>query len=55
MLLVSGLALSECKSGLLPVELLVDYITGQLGNDPLYRQQADIARVIIAGARINDG
>lgn len=48
-LLVSGLALSDCSSGLLPTQLLVDYITGQLGSGVVQRQAATVARVIIAG------
>lgn len=54
-LLVSGLGLSGCVDGLLRVELLVDYITGQLGQ--LQEQQAisKVTRVVIAGNSLSDG
>jgi len=54
-LLVSGLGMSSCVDGLLRVELLVDYITGQLGHQEEQKAVAKVARVVIAGNSVGTG
>ncbi|CAL4068509.1 unnamed protein product, partial [Meganyctiphanes norvegica] len=54
-LLVSGFGLSGCVDGLLRVELLVDYITGQLGQQQEQQAIAKVARVVIAGNSLSNG
>ncbi|KAF2363221.1 DNA polymerase alpha/epsilon subunit B [Trinorchestia longiramus] len=52
LLLVSGLELGGCASELLSVELLTDYITGQLGHCGTRAQAARVVRVVLAGNSI---
>lgn len=54
-LLVSGLDMGGCVDGLLRVELLVDYITGQLGQQQEQQAVAKVARVVIAGNSLSNG
>ncbi|KAG0723612.1 DNA polymerase delta subunit 2 [Chionoecetes opilio] len=49
LLLVSGLELSRATDHLLPMELMVDYITGYLGCPEEQAELASLCRVIIAG------
>lgn len=50
LLLVSGLELSKATDHLLPLELMVDYITGHLGCPEEQAEVTSICRVIIAGS-----
>lgn len=52
-LLVSGLELSKATDNLLPMELMVDYITGHLGCPQEQTEVSSICRVIIAGNSIH--
>ncbi|XP_018009664.1 DNA polymerase delta subunit 2-like [Hyalella azteca] len=51
-LLVSGLELGGCAKELLSVQLLTDYITGNLGHLQVQKTAASIVRVVIAGNSI---
>ncbi|KAK4308568.1 hypothetical protein Pmani_019744 [Petrolisthes manimaculis] len=51
--LVSGLELSICVDGLLPLDLMIDYISGQLGHSDEQAAVAKICRVIIAGNSVS--
>jgi len=50
MLLVSGLSLGDPTSDPLATDLLVDYVTGNLGGSADHAEAARIAQVIVAGA-----
>jgi DNA polymerase delta subunit 2 len=50
LLLVSGLSLGDPKADPLAADLLVDYITGNLGGSADHAEAACIAQVIVAGA-----
>ncbi|KAK7072105.1 DNA polymerase delta subunit 2, partial [Halocaridina rubra] len=52
-LFVSGIELSNCVDSLLPLELLVDYVTGLLGCPTEQAAVSKICRVIIAGNSIS--
>lgn len=54
LLLVSGLELSKATDHLLPLELMVDYITGHLGCPEEQAEVTSICRVIIAGNSIHN-
>ena len=47
--LVSGLSLGRASDNLMDIQLMVDSITGQLGDEPQQEKAAQIVRVIIAG------
>ncbi|XP_071546899.1 DNA polymerase delta subunit 2 [Panulirus ornatus] len=51
--MVSGLELSSSVDSLLPLELLVDYITGHLGHSEEQAAVARVSRVIIAGNSVS--
>lgn len=53
-LLVSGLELSKATDHLLPLELMVDHITGHLGCPEEQEEVASICRVIIAGNSVHN-
>ena len=50
LLLVSGLSLGDPKSDPLACDLLIDYVTGNLGGSADHAEAARIAQVIIAGS-----
>eukprot|EP00123_Amoebidium_parasiticum_P000612 comp11460_c0_seq1/m.5893 comp11460_c0_seq1/g.5893 ORF comp11460_c0_seq1/g.5893 comp11460_c0_seq1/m.5893 type:complete len:485 (-) comp11460_c0_seq1:167-1621(-) len=52
--LVSGLKIGKDTHDTLPVQLLVDYITGQLGALPEQEFQSQVVRVIIAGNSLGE-
>jgi DNA polymerase delta subunit 2 len=47
--LVSGLHIGHSTQSMLPLQLLIEHLTGQLGCDEDHRLQANIVRLIIAG------
>ncbi|XP_069170997.1 DNA polymerase delta subunit 2 [Procambarus clarkii] len=52
-LLVSGLELSASVDSLLPLELLVDYVSGHLGHSQEQAAVAQVSRIIIAGNSVS--
>lgn len=53
--LVSGLRVGHDAEDMLPLQLLAEHLTGQLGCDEDHRLQANIVRLIIAGNATNSG
>lgn len=51
-MLVSGIGLAKNADVMFPMQLLVDYITGQLGEEWEQEQASNIVRLIIAGNSI---
>ena len=47
--LVSGLRVGDDVQAMLPLQLLAEHLTGQLGCDEDHRMQANIVRLIVAG------
>jgi DNA polymerase delta subunit 2 len=47
--LVSGLRVGQDETEMLPLQLLAEHLTGQLGCDEDHRLQANIVRLVVAG------
>lgn len=52
--LISGLGLGGKQENLLPLQLMVDLLTGQLGEEGQQEATANVCRIIIAGNSLSE-
>ena len=52
--LVSGFSLGSKSDNLLPLQLLVDLLTGQVGDEGQQESAASVVRVVIAGNSLSE-